>query len=502
MSEIRYIKLSELTTRLRQVISDAFGQQTWWIVAEVSGHKFYPDKDRHYFDLVEKLENPNTETAKIKANSWEQGSRQIAYFQEVTGQNFCDGLQVLICVRVNYHIVHGLSLTLLDIDPNFTLGNVERQRRETLSRLVQDNPGVIDFVNGQYRTRNSGLQLNRVIQRIALIGSPRSEGYTDFVHTLDQNNFQYKFALDFYYSSVQGAGAEQELVKTLVQVYEASRSKEYDCVVITRGGGARTDFMVFDTYNLARTTARLPIPIITGIGHHKDVSIVDLMVHTQTKTPTKAAEFILAHNRRFEEQVLGFRQNIIIRTQQLLSERNLYVSHVRSRITHKLPAVLNLRKEEISDLKNHIRHKAGGQITSAKISVQKLQQHISNCSSEILHKRANNLGEVYHRIISKPREVVNARSAELVHAVNVFRIHSAGLLNRQKSYLVSQKVLMQAMSPASLLKKGFALVLYNERIVTDGKVIPEGAEITVTLGSADLHSTVNKKTETNGKFDL
>src|SRR5690606_22059507 len=127
----------DLTKKVRQTIQEAFGDQTFWIVAEVSGHKFYPDRDRHYFDLVEKIESSNTEAAKVKANSWEHGSRQIAVFEQVTGQKFGDGLQVLACVKVNYHIVYGLSLTLIDLDPNFTLGNLERLRKETLRRLVQ-----------------------------------------------------------------------------------------------------------------------------------------------------------------------------------------------------------------------------------------------------------------------------------------------------------------------------------------------------------------------------
>src|SRR5690606_28233649 len=185
-------------------------------------------------------------------------------------------------------IVYGLSLTLIDLDPNFTLGNLERLRKETLRRLVQENPDHVSLVKDQYVTRNKQLKLNCVIQRIALIGSPRSEGYTDFVHTMDHNQFGYTFAIDYYYSAVQGVSAEHELVKTLLQVYEKSKQSPYDCVVITRGGGAKTDFLVFDTYALSRIVARFPIPIITGIGHHKDVSIVDLMAHTPTKTPTKA----------------------------------------------------------------------------------------------------------------------------------------------------------------------------------------------------------------------
>jgi exodeoxyribonuclease VII large subunit len=500
--EIAYIKLSDLTTRIRQTILEKFGEQSYWVLAEISGHKFYPDRDRHYFDLVEKIDHSSTEAAKVKGNSWEQGSRQIAAFEKITGQKFQDGLQVLACVKVNYHIVYGLSLTLLDLDPNFTLGNLERLRKETLEKLLVDNPDCIHQVEGQYVTRNKLLKLNCVLQRIALIGSPKSEGYTDFVHTMDHNQFGYKVIIDFYYSAVQGVSAEQELVKTLLQVYEKSKMITYDCVVITRGGGARTDFLVFDTYALSRVVARFPIPVITGIGHHKDVSIVDMMAHTQTKTPTKAAEFILAHNRSFEEQLLRHQHHILIKTQQVLADRIRGMQGIKDNFLQVVPSLLSKRRDEVVSAKQVIQHKPLSILNQRNTALVKLQQAVINCSREIVHRKEVILNQVYQRVVSRPKEIGVQRSGELNTLVKFIQLYSNRSLNNQKTFLQHQQSIVRMMSPANILKKGFAIVSKNEKIITKSASIQTGDEITITLDGSNIESTVTGKTESHGKFDI
>jgi len=501
-TQITYMTLSDLTRKVREVVYQAFGEQNYWIVAEVSGHKFYPDRDRHYFDLVEKIDHASTETAKVKANAWELGSERIELFERVTGQRFGDGLQVLICVRINFHIVHGFSLTLIDIDPNFTLGNLERFRRETLQRLVAENADTIQLSNGVYTTRNKQQKVGSVIQNIALIGSPRSEGYTDFVHTMTHNQYGYKFKLDFFYSSVQGVGAEQELVKTLIQIYEASKSRPYDCVVITRGGGARTDFLVFDTYALSRAVARFPIPIITGIGHHKDVSIVDMMAHTQTKTPTKAAEFILAHNKSFEENVISAQQRIIIKTQQLLSDRVGRINRVTSLITRKTPALLGDRRESINNQRQRIGHLSLAFLSEKKQELRKGQHAIIDFSFDSIYHHDRKLDSIFYKIINIPMQSVSRRRDQIDNMLDRIRMSTEKFFTTQNRFLLHQRSLFRMISPANILKKGFAIVKHNGRIVVDPQNIEQGDDLTVTLQNTDIETTVKRKLQGDGKFDI
>ncbi len=457
MEEISYIKLSDLSRRIEQVFKQAFSSEYYWIIAEVSGHKFYPDTDRHYFDLVEKSSNSEVEVAKFKAKSWSEGSASIEQFQQQTGQLFQSGIQVLIKVKVEYHSLYGLSLTLLEIDPSFTLGNIEKQRRETLLRLVRENDDCIFLVEDEYITKNKKLTLPKVIQRIALVASPNSEGYTDFAHTMQNNQHQYKFEIDNYFSSVQGKDAEKELINTLISIYTSG--KKYDCVVMIRGGGAKTDFLVFDTYNLSRAVARFPIPIITGIGHHKDVSIVDMMAHSPTKTPTKCAELIISHNRLFEEQVLIHQQNILIKSQQLLSKSISEINEIKGSIIGNVQFLLNEHQEMIRN--------------SAMT--------ITNKPNLVVQRKLQTLDFIQKNLQSQSQKLVNAKSSELNHYVKV----------------------MKLMSPVNILKKGFAIISINDEVLVNTDTVEPGTKLKINMYQTEIDTVVTQKTNTDGKkYDL
>ena len=233
--------------------------------------------------------------AKFSGSAWGTGSQKIAEFEKATGQRFTGGLNVLVKVTVKYQAAYGLQLTLQDIGINFTLGALEQQRQATLLRLVKDNAEHIRIEDGRLKTSNQSLVLNRVIQRIAVISSSTSAGFQDFQHTLENNGWGFSFTVDPYFALIQGDHNAAGLVDKIIEVYRSGVSS--DALVIIRGGGAQTDFLIFDHYAIARAIARFPIPVITGIGHQKNETIADLVAHTATKTPTKAAEFIIAHNR-------------------------------------------------------------------------------------------------------------------------------------------------------------------------------------------------------------
>jgi exodeoxyribonuclease VII large subunit len=339
---------------------------------------------------------------------------------------------------------------------------------------------VISPDGDQFITRNKQLQLNLVVQNIALIGSPKSEGYTDFIHTVQSNQYGYKFSIDNYYSAVQGVGAEQELVKTLVQVYHDHAEKKYDCVVIIRGGGSRTDFLVFDTYSLARAAARFPIPIISGIGHHKDVSILDLMVHTQTKTPTKAAEFIISQNRTFEDRVLILQRSVIIRTQQLLAARTQQINLLNTAVMHQVKNALAGNKDFLVAC-NHII------VYKARQTVLRQQQLLMG---------------YYHKFTSVPAVTVAKKQGDLAHLAGNIRSYSNKYLGNQQGYLEHVASIVRIMSPQNILRKGFAMISQNNKIVVNTKEIEIGSAVTITMNEADITAQVLSKNEHHGKFNV
>ena len=381
----------------------------------------------------------------------------------------------MVKVSVEFHSSFGFQLILKDIDQSFTLGNLEKQRRLTLERLVNENPAFVQRVGDEYHTKNKSILFNKVIQTIAIIGSPNSDGYVDFTHTINSSQYNYKFAIDIYQSSVQGAEAEKELINKLVAIHQSGR--KYDCVVIIRGGGARADFVVFDSYNLARAVAKFPIPIITGIGHHKDISIVDLLVKASTKTPTKAAEFILAHNRSFEESVIQSQKFIVIRAQQLLGNAQQKLNFTNVSVMNQSSVFLNLLKDKLSNY----------------------NQSIVNQSKTILYKRQTNLVSLLNQLLSKPQIVTANKKNNLQNITNNLHSFTAKFLSNQKGYLSHFESLIKIMSPQNILKKGFAIVSNKQKILKNANSIEVGNELTITMETFHIQTKVLSKTPNDGK---
>jgi exodeoxyribonuclease VII large subunit len=348
-----HIRLSELNQKIGSVLYNTFSDVSFWVVADITSHTFREEKAYHSFELVEKDPFSNRVIAQVRGKAWGFGSDRIEQFERQTGQRFTNNINVLVNVSVEFHPVYGLQVNLLDIDPAFTLGVLEQQRLAVLEDLVSKNPEFIRKVGDRYVTRNNQLKLGAVIQKIAIISSKTSAGAEDFLHTLNNNVHGYQFSIDNYYTVMQGENNADQFVAKIIEVYNSGRP--YDVVVITRGGGAQTDFLIFDNYHIGRAVARFPIPIITGIGHQKNETIADLMAHTSTKTPTKAAEFIIEHNRRYEEALISLQRIIIIKSQQmflksfhaLATNNNNIINSTRNILGHHRDSLTSIRRSMI-----------------------------------------------------------------------------------------------------------------------------------------------------------
>lgn len=269
--------LSELCQAIEQVLQFELGD-TYWVRAEIAS---LTERGHCYMELVEKAKN-NTVAAKLRATCWQQVYHLLsAYFATETGQTLSVGMQVLLQVEVSFHSVYGLSLNVVGIDPTFTLGDLARQRQLTIQRLQED--GVMDL--------QRALTIPSLPRRIAVISAADAAGYGDFCHQLLSNSSGFLFRSQLFPAVMQGDQSPVSIIAALEQI--AYQVEQYDVVVIVRGGGATTDLRNFDDYSLAFHCANFPLPIIAGIGHTRDVSVVDMVVHTSVKTPTAAAEWLI-----------------------------------------------------------------------------------------------------------------------------------------------------------------------------------------------------------------
>ena len=293
---MKQYSLSELCAEIQEVVENDLLER-YWVCAEIAS---LSARGHCYMELVEKAEY-NMLAAKVRATCWSNVySLLSAYFIQETGQALRVGMQVLVEASVTFHPVYGLSLNIWNIDPTYTQGDLAKQRQATIRRLTEE--GVIDL--------QKELTIPTLPRRIAIISAADAAGYGDFCDQLQNNRFGYRFETALFAATMQGDHAPKSIIAALSKI--ASEEEKWDVVVIIRGGGATTDLGCFDDYELASHCAQFPLPILSGIGHTRDMSIVDMVAHTSVKTPTAAAEWLIE---RVAQQVEVLNQ-LVVRLQR------------------------------------------------------------------------------------------------------------------------------------------------------------------------------------------
>jgi len=463
------IKLSELTQYIHKVFSGSFAGKYYWVLADVSNHSYQQNKGYHYFDLVEKEDAGIALKARVNATAWQEGSLKIQEFEKSTGQKFQNDIRILALVSVEFHSVYGLKLSLLDLDIHYTLGALEQQRQNTLIRLLRECSDFIQKDGDRFITRNKQWSLPKVIQKIAVISSKSSAGFQDFEHTLTNNSYGYTFFLDPYFTQVQGESNAEGIRDILLNIFHSQIA--YDAVFLLRGGGANTDFLIFDTFILAQIVAKFPIPIITGIGHQKNETLVDLMAHTATKTPTQAAEFILAHNRGFEINLLQIRQGIAIRTQKFLA----------------------FRQKELNTTQISLVNRSRNWIQSLNTRLVEYRHGISRNTQNLIFQYKQELRHEANRLANLPIRFMLEQRSNLEELKFISKSALKNTFHRQNQELDYLKNLLKIISPENILKRGFALVKKEGIIQKDIKELFPGDSIEIILYEGEILTTIHEK---------
>ncbi len=329
--ENKVMSLFELNNLVRASIRTCLPDE-YWVQAELSDVR--SNYSGHcYLEFVQKDTKGNTLVAKARGIIWSNVfARLRPYFERETGQAFVSGIKVLVKVTVDFHEQYGYSLTVVDIDPTYTLGDMARRRREILLRLQQE--GVL--------TLNKELEMPVPAQRIAVISSATAAGYGDFCNQLLNNEYGFVFYPKLFPAVMQGEKVEASIISALNTINR--QIDRWDVVVIIRGGGATSDLSGFDTYDLATNCAQFPIPIITGIGHERDDTVLDMVSHTRVKTPTAAAEYLIANLRSTAEQLEEF-ANVLA---QVIPERLSREKERLDRWVARIPSQVQMRLQKES----------------------------------------------------------------------------------------------------------------------------------------------------------
>jgi len=307
-------------SQLNKMVRDAIDMQLpdeYWVEAELSECR---EHNGHcYLELIEKDEHTNTPVARASAKCWRQTWLMVKpYFERTTGEPLRTGMKVLLKVYAQFHEAFGFSWIVTDIDPNYTLGDMARKRLEIIRQLKEE--GVFDL--------QRELRIPLFAKRIAVISAEHAAGYGDFCRQLEDNEYGFRFEVTLFPAIMQGEQVEQSIIAALERIYALNTS--FDVVVIIRGGGATADLSGFDTLALAENVAQFPLPVITGIGHERDESILDMVAHTRVKTPTAAAALLIDHLRQVLERINSAQQRITTAIFQRIANQKMRLTNLQT----------------------------------------------------------------------------------------------------------------------------------------------------------------------------
>ena len=373
MRSEKHITLFELNRLVRETIECEMPHE-YWVEAELSECR--ENHGHCYMELIQKDELSATPVAKASAKCWASKWLVVRpYFERITGQRLVAGMKVLLKVYAQFHEAYGFSWIVTDIDPTYTLGDMARKRQEIINQLKAE--GVFDL--------QKELSLSLFCQRIAVISSETAAGYGDFCHQLADNPYDFKFHIQLFPATMQGDGIERSIIEALNSINAVCEN--FDAVVIIRGGGATSDMTGFDTLVLAENVANFPIPIITGIGHDRDESILDMVSHTRVKTPTAAAAFLIDHLKTVIDQLTTLSEAIprlfsVVKARQEARLDNLYqriLMRVQQRAVTSQADIRNLEQGLLTALQRRL--------TSEHHRLEMLEEKVCSLDPTLLLKR-------------------------------------------------------------------------------------------------------------------
>lgn len=424
--------LLELTRLITSLVQRPETQNVW-VTAELSdvavrgGHC--------YMELLQK-DDRGLQVAKARGVIWASNYPAIdAGFYAATGQRFATGLKVMLRVSASFHSVYGFSLVVSAVNPEYTMGDLLRRRREILDRLKSE--GILEL--------NRELQWPAVIQRIAVISAPGAAGYGDFLNQLYHNPSRLRFTTKLYPAVMQGTSAPKSIIAALEAI--AANLDMWDGVVIIRGGGATSDLQAFEDYELAANVAQFPLPIAIGIGHERDITVLDWVANKRLKTPTAVAEWLVSVG----EDALGF----------LVSVGN---------------RILQLASDSISGNKEQLAHASGLLPLAVRNAIDRSQSRLRNAATTLSGISGRRLQPQLTRLDMTMKAITDA---------------GANQIARQKTKLSGLENLLDALSPAATLRRGYTITRINGHAVASAKEIAPGTTMETTFADGEITSTTN-----------
>ncbi len=445
--------LYELNQQLKNGVENLFPFPVW-IVAEISE---ISARKHCYMELVERDEVTDIIIAKSRATIWSYSYNIIKpYFETITGYELSAGLKIMVQVEVQFSELYGLSLNVKDINPNYTLGDLQQRKQLILQQLKDE--GIFDM--------NKVLEFPRVPKNIAIISSEKAAGYQDFMQQLHQNNAKFSYHTHLFSALMQGGQAVPSIIKALEQVYE--NEDIFDVVVIIRGGGAVSDLSCFDEYELAANIAQFPLPVLTGIGHDKDTSVVDEVAYCALKTPTAVATFLMDCFQQCENAIGELTERFSFAIQNRISEENSQITTYLNVLNYGLPAIMKDIQTDLLDTAKDFRFLVAEKLNTAKNHNQRVQDNLVTSLVQ------------YHR---RQRKVLQNIEGNISQSMEKYWA-------KEKRKLQHKSEIINLLSPQKLLERGYSITTCEGRIVKKTTALKKGDTVLTQVADGKFRATV------------
>ncbi|MFO7789705.1 MAG: exodeoxyribonuclease VII large subunit [Bacteroidota bacterium] len=449
------LSLLDLQKRIKFTIESGLDTY-YWVVAEISELNVNY-KGHCYMNLVQKDEKSDNILAKIRAIVWSRHYKMLStYFKSQSKESLRAGLKVMLKVRVNYHEQYSLSLQVIDIDPTYTMGDVEKRRQEIIAKL--EAAGITDM--------NKTLDLPLVIHNIAVISSDTAAGFGDFIAQIESNQQNYAFNIVLFRAAMQGEDTENSVTGALESIYKSDT--DFDIVVIIRGGGAKTDLSWFDNYNIAAHVAQFPLPVFSGIGHERDATVTDMMAHAHLKTPTAVAERILDHNRGFEEGLDLELENLLNVLRHYLNNKSRQLNQISGNFVPLVKNHLNKQSQRLNFLQNRLHSNI---------------HHFFRKNERALKHQNYKLSSVSKVSVQGHKDYTTRLQQQLMQQISRYMMQENHRIERLEDKIKSD-------DPARLLEKGFTLTSSKGKPVKSAKQLKKGDVINTKFIDGNIESEV------------
>ena len=462
MSENRQIfSLKQVVGSIRKTIEERY-QQTYWVKAEMHKLNLYPSG--HAFPELVQKENDKI-VAQIGGSIWNHNFQRInKQFIQVVKEPLKEGNTLLLEVKVAFSETFGLSLQILDIDPNYSLGELQRERDETLKKLQAE----------RLLNLNQQVEFALLPQRIAIISADTSKGLSDFMKVLNNNSWNYHFFTMLFQAYLQGDAAAPSIMEQLKRIEKVKH--HFDVVVIVRGGGGEVGLSCYNNYELCKAIATFPLPILTGIGHSTNMTVAELVAFRNAITPTELADFLL----------------------QTFHDFSVPVQEARKALRTYSNRLIEINKQHFSAEIKHFKNSAQLYLNDAKNTLFQTSQHYKNEAKTLILRNREYLGFAKKNTVNYSNRIFKIERDKLVEIQEIIPLRTAQLFEFQKRNLHQQENMVRLMDPRNVLKRGYSITTLNGKTINAQMELKEGYVLNTTSFDITVESII-KKINTYGK---